>query len=67
MSIKAIFLDFYGTIVHEDGEIISNICKQIKRNSKTEATLSEIGSFWWDDFSKLFQNSYSETFQSQKY
>lgn len=66
MSIKAFFLDFYGTVVYEDGEIISNICRLIKENSKTEATLSEIGGFWWNDFSKLFQESYGKTFQTQR-
>ncbi|WP_088103071.1 HAD family hydrolase [Halalkalibacter urbisdiaboli] len=66
MSIKAFFLDFYGTVVHDDGEIISNICNQIKENSKTEATLSEIGGFWWKGFSKLFEESYGETFKTQR-
>jgi 2-haloalkanoic acid dehalogenase type II len=66
LSIKAFFLDFYGTVVHEDGEVISNICNQIKENSKTEATLSEIGGFWWKEFSKLFQESYGETFKTQR-
>ncbi|TYS13505.1 HAD family hydrolase [Rossellomorea vietnamensis] len=66
MSIKAFFLDFYGTVVHEDGEIISKICNQIKDNSKTEATLTEIGGFWWKEFSNLFQESYGETFRTQR-
>jgi 2-haloalkanoic acid dehalogenase type II len=66
LSIKAFFLDFYGTVVHEDGEIISNICNQIKENSKTEATLSEIGGFWWNEFSRLFQESYGNNFQTQR-
>ncbi|WP_112180469.1 MULTISPECIES: HAD family hydrolase [Paraliobacillus] len=66
MSIKALFLDFYGTVVHEDGEVILNICNQIKENSKTEATLTEIGGFWWKEFSKLFEESYGETFKTQR-
>ncbi|TYR74353.1 HAD family hydrolase [Rossellomorea vietnamensis] len=66
MSIKAFFLDFYGTVVHEDGEIISNICNQIKNNSRTEATLTEIGGFWWKEFSNLFQESHGETFKTQR-
>ena len=35
MSIKAFFVDFYGTIVHEDGEVIKKItdiiCKRIEQ------------------------------------
>lgn len=66
MSIKAFFLDFYGTVVHEDGEIISNICNQIKESSKTEATLSEIGGFWWKEFSNLFQDCSGRMFKTQR-
>ncbi|MBP3952529.1 HAD family hydrolase [Bacillus suaedae] len=66
MFIKAFFLDFYGTVVHEDGEILLNICNQIKECSKTEATLSEIGGFWWKELSNLFHECYGETFKTQR-
>ncbi|AJD90341.1 hypothetical protein JMA_10240 [Jeotgalibacillus malaysiensis] len=42
MTIRAFFLDFYGTIVHEDGEIISNICNQIIAASEMDVTSTEI-------------------------
>ncbi|UOQ50582.1 HAD family hydrolase [Gracilibacillus caseinilyticus] len=64
---KAFFVDFYGTIVQEDGAIISNICKKIKENSNTEATLSEISSFWWNNFSDLARQSFLGKFQTQRY
>jgi 2-haloalkanoic acid dehalogenase type II len=66
MSVKAIFLDFYGTVVHEDGAVISEICKQIKRNSETKVTKTEIGRFWWEEFYSLFTASYGENFLSQR-
>ncbi|KAB8129007.1 HAD family hydrolase [Gracilibacillus oryzae] len=66
MAIKAFFLDFYGTVVHEDDEIISTICQQIKEDAKTDATVSEIGAFWWKELSKLFLESYGETFKPQR-
>ncbi|WP_100406974.1 HAD family hydrolase [Bacillus solitudinis] len=67
MTIKAIFLDFYGTVVHEDGEIISDICRQIKTNTnKEEVTSSKIGGFWWDEFYNLFRESYGDSFLTQR-
>jgi 2-haloalkanoic acid dehalogenase type II len=66
MSVKAIFLDFYGTVVHEDGEIISDICNQIKEKSSKEVTSSEIGGFWWNEFYNLFIESYGDTFSTQR-
>ncbi len=27
--IKAVFIDFYGTVVHEDGEVIQKISQEI--------------------------------------
>ncbi|WP_416150062.1 HAD family hydrolase [Salipaludibacillus sp. HK11] len=66
MSIKAIFLDFYGTVVHEDDEVITYICEQIKENSQTDATLAEIGGFWWGEFSGLFIESHGKNFTHQR-
>ena len=65
MSIKAFFTDFYGTIVHEDGEIIKQITKIITDTGNAE-NLSGIGSFWWKDFQDMFLNSYGETFETQR-
>ncbi|WFA87636.1 HAD family hydrolase [Paenibacillus amylolyticus] len=66
MSIKAIFLDFYGTLVHEDDDIIPLICKEIQENSMEECEVSDIGRYWWKIFSSMFKNSYGETFKSQR-
>ena len=65
MSIKAFFVDFYGTIVHEDGEVIKKITKIICDTGKVEDP-SEVDSFWWRDFQTMFMNSYGETFEIQR-
>lgn len=65
MSIKAFFVDFYGTVVHEDGEVIKKITKIITETGKAEE-LSGIGSFWWTDFQNMFMNSHGETFETQR-
>ena len=63
--IKALFVDFYGTLVHEDGEIIKEITKII-HDTGNGAEPSEIGSFWWKDFQNLFVSSFGERFMLQR-
>lgn len=63
--IKAFFVDFYGTIVHEDGEIIKKITQIIYATGIVEDK-SEIGSFWWSDFQRMFFNAYGDNFETQR-
>ena len=63
--IKAIFLDFYGTVVDEDGAIIIVISERIYNTGKVN-NISEIGSFCWKEFCDLFENSFGNTFQTQR-
>lgn len=42
--IKAFFLDFYGTVVHEDGEVVKKISQLIYETGKAESP-SEVDSF----------------------
>jgi len=65
MEIKAFFADFYGTIVHEDGEVIKNITKTIIDTGKS-GNPSEIGSYWWQDFQSMFMNAYGDSFETQR-
>ena len=50
--IKALFVDFYGTVVHEDGAVIKVITQMIKDTGDGSDT-SDIGSFWWTDFQTI--------------
>ena len=36
--VQAVFCDFYGTLVHEDGEVINAICQEIMRTGRAENT-----------------------------
>ena len=58
-------MDFYGTVVHEDGEIIKKITQIIYDTGKVGDKL-EVGSFWWTDFQKMFLNAYEDTFETQR-
>ena len=65
MSIKAFFVDFYGTIVHEDGEVIKKITDIICKTGRVEDP-SEVDAFWWKDFQAMCTNSFGETFETQR-
>lgn len=63
--VKAVFIDFYGTVVFEDGENVSRISNRIFETGKAESA-SKVGSYWWDVFKTLFENSYGENFRTQR-
>ena len=49
--VKAVFIDFYGTVVHEDGEVIKKISQEIFDTGNIEDK-SEIGAYWWNELLK---------------
>lgn len=61
--IKAVFLDFYGTVVHEDGEVIKQITNVIMESGSVNDR-SKIGTFWWNEFQTMFMNAYGEAFNT---
>lgn len=63
--IKALFFDFYGTIVHEDGVVIDEITTIIS-NTGNGADKLAIGSYWWKIFQELYMNSFGRNFRTQK-
>lgn len=63
--IESIFLDFYGTVVFEDGEIVAKISQTLYETGNTES-VGEIGSYWWNRFKTLFENAYGENFRTQR-
>lgn len=63
---KAILLDFYGTIVYEDGDNIKVISDRILKTADRVATTSEIGAYWWKSFHDLFVSSYGNNFKTQR-
>lgn len=63
--IKAIFIDFYGTVVYEDGEVIEKVEQEIF-DTGNAVTKSEIGSYWWKEFRTAFHNAYGDRFETQR-
>lgn len=65
IMIKAVFLDFYGTVVHEDGAVIKEITRIIIETGKVDDK-SQIGAFWRNEFQTMFMNSYGSAFEKQR-
>ncbi len=63
--IKAVFVDFYGTLVHEDGAVIKKVSQEIYDTGIVEDK-SQIGAYWWKEFQTAFLNSYGDNFQTQR-
>lgn len=62
---EAIFLDFYGTVVFEDGENIEKISKIIQDTGDVK-DISEVDSYWWNEFYHMFVNAYGDNFRTQR-
>jgi FMN phosphatase YigB (HAD superfamily) len=63
--IKAVFLDFYGTVVQEDNAIVKEITQRIFVTGNADKQ-SNIGVYWWNCFQDKFQNSNGESFKTQR-
>ncbi len=64
MKYEAILLDFYGTLVTEDDEIISRIVRAIARESPLKPTDLEVITAW--RFSEWCAQSHGRTFRIQR-
>ena len=63
--VKAVFIDFYGTVVHEDGEVIKKVSQEIFDTGKV-ADKSEIGCYWWNEFQTTLISAYGADFETQR-
>jgi len=65
--IKAIFVDFSGTLVEEDDKIISSIIENIVNYSNNKnLNKSDIGQYWWKEFVLLCNIHNGNNFKLQK-
>ncbi len=63
--VKAVFIDFYGTLVHEDGKVIRKVSQEIFDTGRVEDK-SEIASYWWNEFQTAFISAYGDDFKTQR-
>jgi len=65
--IKALFVDFYGTLVEEDDKIISSIIENIVNYSNIKyLNKNDIGQYWWKEFISLCNIHNGNNFKLQK-
>ncbi len=64
--IKSLLLDFYGTLVHEDDDIIDNICNIILSSLNSKISKAFIAKYWWNKFKLYFENSYGDNYKTQR-
>jgi 2-haloacid dehalogenase/putative hydrolase of the HAD superfamily len=60
--IRALLLDFYGTLVRDDDEIMSAISEEIRIRTRVPATTAEVGRFWEDHFALICTPAHGESF-----
>lgn len=63
--VKAIIIDFYGTLVHEDDAIIKQVRKIISDTGVVK-NYSDIGAYWWNDFQTMVNNAHGDSFVTQR-
>ncbi len=63
--IQAIFLDFYGTVAHEDDAVILDLSRQIQQ-AGNGASDTEIRRYWYETFHSLCRAAFGATFQTQR-
>jgi len=61
--LRAILLDFFGTLVEEDHTIIANICSEIAAASSINVSFQEVASRWSGRFHQLLNHCYMNRFR----
>lgn len=63
--VQAVFIDFYGTVVYEDGAVIKEVTREISETGSKENP-ADIGAYWWKEFQSAFRVSFGEGFRLQR-
>src|SRR4051794_2485834 len=63
---RGVFLDFYGTLVHEDDAVIKTICTEIRDSSSSDISQSDVAHYWWKVYVPLCTASHGNGFQLQR-
>jgi 2-haloacid dehalogenase/putative hydrolase of the HAD superfamily len=65
--IKAVFIDFYGTLAEEDDKIVSSIIDNIVNNSNIKLlNRNDVAQYWWKEFVLLCDIHNGSNFKLQK-
>ncbi len=64
--IRALLLDFYGTLVAEDDPIVAKICAKVPARVDRECEPREIGTHWWGEFRADMATAFGPQFRTQR-
>ena len=62
--IKAVFMDYTGTIIQEKGEDLEKIVFRIWKNSRLE-TVEETVRYWWSLIKMMEEKSFGDAFLTE--
>ena len=62
--IKAIFMDYYGTVTYENGPITAEVIKRICKDSQAGSP-EEVFRYWWKTFKEKLAKANGENFRTQ--
>lgn len=60
---KAVLLDVYGTLAHEDNAVLEPICEHIAKLAQVQTPV--VAEVWWRLFRQATEKSHGETFRLQ--
>lgn len=64
MAVKAITIDFYGTLVRDNNAVVRDICRRISQSAvKMLVSPAEVGIAWWRVIEEMIK---SKTFYDSK-
>lgn len=66
LVIRGILLDFYGTVVADDDDLILDISADISAAAADSVTPHEVNDFWWDAFFAELQRCRGHDFCTQR-
>ena len=62
--IKAIFMDYYGTVAYENGPIAMEVTKRVYKSGNAQSS-EEVFYYWWKTFKEKLINANGENFRTQ--
>jgi 2-haloalkanoic acid dehalogenase type II len=60
MPIKALLVDFYGTLVRENDGLVRGIVRRVCESSPLSLTTGDVANFWWETMSSLYREHSGE-------
>jgi 2-haloacid dehalogenase/putative hydrolase of the HAD superfamily len=64
--IRALLLDFYGTLVAEDDPIVAEICAKVHATADRDCQPRQVGTHWWAEFRADMATSFGPDFITQR-